>query len=69
MLILALSVCLAQAPANCKVVQLPFFAEHVPASQCARYGEPEAQRWLKDHPGWVLRKSMCVPSSAPEAEA
>ncbi|PTW60853.1 hypothetical protein C8N35_10332 [Breoghania corrubedonensis] len=69
MLILALSVCLAQEPATCKVVQLPFFAEHVPASECTRYGEPEARRWLEKHPGWTLRRSACVASSSPEGAA
>ncbi|WP_300470252.1 hypothetical protein [Breoghania sp.] len=63
MLILALSVCLAQEPATCKVVQLPFFAEHIPASECARYGVPEAKRWLEKNPQW--KRSDGRPASPP----
>lgn len=69
MLILALSVCLSQSPDTCKEVQLPFFGDHLPASECVRYGEPEIRDWLARHPEWTVRRSACRPSTSMEIDA
>lgn len=69
MLILALSVCLSQAPQTCKDVHLPFFATNVPQSECVRYGEPEIELWAQRNPGWVVKRSACVAPSSDEQPA
>lgn len=69
MLILALSVCLAQDPATCKDVHLPFFNTAIPAKECVRYGEPEIDRWLNRHPDWRVKTRTCIASSSREQGA
>ena len=69
MLILALSVCLAQAPETCKDVHLPFFTTNIPIAECVRYGEPEINRWARKHPEWTIKDSACRPSTSREQPA
>ncbi|WP_162901432.1 hypothetical protein [Breoghania sp. L-A4] len=69
MLILALSVCLAQAPETCKNVHLPFFTTNIPVKECVRYGEPEIDRWARKHPEWTIKDSACLPSMSQEQPA
>lgn len=69
MLILALSVCLAQTPDTCKNVHLPFFTTDIPVAECVRYGEPEIDRWSRRNPGWTVKTSACIPSMSQEQPA
>lgn len=69
MLILALSVCLAQAPDTCKNVHLPFFTSNIPVAECVRYGEPEIDQWARRNPEWKVKGSVCMPSLSKEQPA
>lgn len=60
MLVLALSVCLAQSPATCKDVHLTFVAENATPFQCMHYGQPEIAKWHDRHPEWTVRRWRCV---------
>ncbi|MFC5066393.1 hypothetical protein [Flaviflagellibacter deserti] len=62
MLVLALSVCLAQSPDTCKQVQLTFAADNATPFQCMHYGQPEIAKWNVLHPEWTVRKWSCVPA-------
>lgn len=62
MLVLALSVCLAQSPATCKEVNLTYLANNATPMQCMRYGQPEIAKWNMTHPGWRVKKWRCVPA-------
>ncbi|MEI2387113.1 hypothetical protein [Breoghania sp. JC706] len=62
MLVLALSVCLAQSPATCKEVNLTYLANGATPMQCMRYGQPEIAKWNMTHPAWRVKKWRCVPA-------
>ncbi|MDJ0931418.1 hypothetical protein [Breoghania sp.] len=62
MLVLALSVCLAQSPEICKQVNLTYLAQNATLMQCMRYGQPEIAKWHLSHPDWQVKKWRCVPA-------
>ena len=63
MLVLALSVCLANSPVDCKDVHLTFMADNATPMQCIRMGQPEIAKWTVQHPKWQVKKWRCVPAS------
>lgn len=63
MLVLALSVCLANSPVDCKDVHLTFMADNATPMQCMLNGQPEIAKWTAQHPKWQVRKWRCVPAS------
>jgi hypothetical protein len=62
MLVLALSVCMAQSPDTCKDVNLTFVADNTTPTQCMIYGQPEIAKWNTLHPDWTVKKWRCMPA-------
>lgn len=59
MIELAMLVCLADQPSQCKDVLLNFEGDSVTPQQCMMSGQMEMAKWIGEHPNWQIKKWRC----------
>jgi hypothetical protein len=61
MIELIVTVCLANAPQQCKDVHLIYAEAHLSPYQCALRGQPEIARWISNNPPiWNVKRWYCA---------
>jgi hypothetical protein len=64
---LVLVFCLTDSPSQCQKERQS--TEPLSLMSCMIGGQRLAERWLADHPKWMLSRSRCVEESRPENAA
>jgi hypothetical protein len=62
MLAIILSACLVSDPTTCKDYKIPL-DESVDPTRCAMQAAPHFAKWADEHPGWVIKKWQCRPTT------
>jgi hypothetical protein len=62
MLAIILSACLSNDPQVCRYYRIVLNSNSDPTT-CAMNAPPHFAKWAEEHPGWMIKRWRCAPST------